>query len=152
MIIVQLVTFCLNVKEFNRFRPERNGHHFEDDVFSTNFPDKNIGILIKSSLNLLPRVQKSVSWWLDTDQAMHYDEHQWCVQLSLKKNALINLNNVSYVYLTDRYEFLKMGCTYKKFRRCGQYNLSSSNQFCKFLAWMEFLNSVFWVWGPFESW
>ena len=52
---LQWICICLNLIFLNSLRPRQNGRNFSDDIFKCIFLNKNIQILIKISLNFVPK-------------------------------------------------------------------------------------------------
>ena len=52
---VIFVTMVYGIVIFNILRPRKNGHHFSDDIFKCIFLNENVWILIKISLQFVPK-------------------------------------------------------------------------------------------------
>ena len=67
----------------NSLRPRQNGRLFVDDTFKCIFLNENIRILIKISLQFIPKYPQLTNvnhwfrWWLGADQATSHYLNQW---------------------------------------------------------------------------
>ena len=125
---------CLNwpLDMLNTLRPRQNGRHFTDDILKCIFLNENISILIKISLNFVPKgrinnipsLVQIMAWcWQVTN---HYLNQWWLVYWRIY--ALLGLNELTLLVLRPKYsmwtwsiQWLLMPCLLSHDIDCMKY-------------------------------